>query len=186
MFARDVFALRPMAERDLRTVWMWRNSERVRATSFTDHEITWEEHLTWYELSMNDESIHPMLFECGAKPTGVVNFTRIDREAGSSVWGFYIGDQNVPTGSAAIMGFLALDYAFEDLGLRKVVGQSFVSNDASLRYHQRLGFQEVEEACSQVEKGGELIGVIRLEVTTERWKDIRPSLEQRLFSEVKA
>lgn len=186
MPARDVFNLRPMAERDLRTVWRWCNSERVRTVSFTDHEITWEEHLAWYERSKNDDSIQPMLFECGAKPTGVVNFTRIDRQAGSSVWGFYIGDRNAPKGSASTMGFLALDYAFGELDLRKVVGQSFVSNEASLRYHQRLGFPEVEEERPRVEKNGEMQYVIRLEMTAERWQDLRLSPEHRLFSEVKA
>jgi UDP-4-amino-4,6-dideoxy-N-acetyl-beta-L-altrosamine N-acetyltransferase len=184
--AGDAFNLRPIAERDLRTVWRWRNSERVRAVSFTDHEITWEEHLAWYERSKNDDSIQPMLFECGAKPTGVVNFTRIDRQAGSSVWGFHIGDQNPPKGSASAMGFIALDYAFGELDLRKVVGQSFVSNESGLRYHQRLGFREVEEDRPRVKKGGETLDVMRLELTAERWQDLRPSLEQRIFPEVKA
>jgi len=186
MPARNVFNLRPMAERDLPTVWRWRNSERVRAVSFTDHEITWDEHLAWYERSKNDDSTQPMLFECGAKPIGVVNFTRIDRQAGSGVWGFYIGDQNAPKDSASTMGVLALDYAFGELGLRKVVGHSFVSNAASVRYHQRLGFREVEEDPQRFKKGGETLDVMRLELTAERWQGLRPSLEKSLFSEVKA
>ena len=84
------------------------------------------------------------------------------------------------------MGLLALDYAFGELGLRKVIGESFVSNKASVRYHQRLGFREVEEERRRVKKGGETLDVMRLELTAERWQDLRPSLEQRLFSEVKA
>ena len=186
MPARDPFNLRSMAERDLRTVWMWRNSERVRAVSFTHHEITWEEHLAWYERSKEDESIQPMVFECGAKAAGVVNFTEIDRQDGTVVWGFYIGDQNAPRGSASIMGFLALDYAFGKLDLRKVLGQSFVSNEVSVRYHQRLGFREIEEERRRVRRDGEMQDVMRLEVTAEWWHVLRPSLEQRLFSEVGA
>jgi UDP-4-amino-4,6-dideoxy-N-acetyl-beta-L-altrosamine N-acetyltransferase len=186
MPAGDAFNLRPIAERDLRTVWRWRNSERVRAVSFTDHEIPWEEHVAWYERSKSDESIQPMLFERGATPTGVVNFTKIDRQAGSSIWGFYIGDQKAPKSSGSIMGVLALDYAFNELGLRKVIGESFVSNKASVRYHLRLGFRELAEERLRVKKGGETLDVMRLELTAERWRDLRPSLEQRLFSEVKA
>jgi len=186
MPARDAFNLRPMAEQDLRTVWRWRNSERVRAVSFADHEIAWEEHLAWYERSKEDDSVQPMLFECGANATGVVNFTRIDRQVGTTVWGFYIGDQQAPKGSASTMGVLALDYAFGELGLRKVLGQSFVSNEVSLRYHQRLGFREVEEERRRVRKRGKMHEVMRLELTAEWWRDLRPSLEQRLFSEVRA
>jgi RimJ/RimL family protein N-acetyltransferase len=158
----------------------------VRAASFTDHEITWEEHLAWYERSKHDDRIQPMLFECGSKPTGVVNFTRIDRQVGSSVWGFYIGDQHALKGSATTMGVIALDYAFSQLALRKVVGQSFVSNEASVRYHRRLGFREVEGERPQVARGGEPLDVLRLELTAERWKELRPSLEQKLLSEGKA
>lgn len=184
MPARDTFNLRTMAEPDLQTVWTWRNSERVRAVSYTDHEISWEEHLAWYERSRSDESIQPMLFECATKPTGVVNFTRIDRQAGSSVWGFYIADLEAPRGSGSIMGFLALDYAFGDLGLKQVIGESFVSNEASVRYHQRLGFREVEAERRRVEAGGEMQEVMRLKVTAEWWQELRPSLEKTLFSEV--
>jgi UDP-4-amino-4,6-dideoxy-N-acetyl-beta-L-altrosamine N-acetyltransferase len=182
---RDIFNLRPMEGPDLQTVWTWRNSERVRAVSYTDHEIAWEEHLAWYERSKSDESIQPMLFECATRPTGVVSFTRIDRQAGSTVWGFYIADAESPKGSGSIMGFLALDYAFGDLGLKEVIGESFVSNEASVRYHQRLGFREVEEERRRVEAGGEMREVMRLKVTAEWWQELRPSLEQRLFSEVK-
>jgi len=173
-----------MTEEDLRTVWGWRNSSRIRAVSFTDHEITWEEHLSWYDRSKNDDNIRPMLFVCGGTPTGVVSFTRIDRQAGRGEWGFYIGDQTAPKGTASIMGLLALDYAFGELDLQTVVGQSFVSNEASVRYHRRLGFRDIEGEDGRVKKGGEMLDVLRLELTAQRWRDLRPSLEQKLFSEV--
>jgi len=183
--ACDAFGLKPMAKRDLRTVLTWRNSERVRAVSFTDHEITWAEHLGWYDRSKSDDSIEPMLFTYGGKPMGVVTFAHIDRQAGSTVWSFYIGEQTAPKGSAAIMGFLALDYAFGELGLQRVIGESFVSNEAGVRYHRRLGFREVEGERLQVKKRSEMQNVVRLEVTAEKWQELRPSLERRLFPEVK-
>lgn len=185
MPSRDAFNLRPMEERDLPIVWNWRNSERVRAVFYTDHEIPWEEHLAWYERSKTDDSIQPMLFECGGEPAGVVNFTKIDRQVGSSVWGFYLGDLGAPKGSGSIMGVLALDYAFADLGLQKVIGESFVSNEVSVRYHLRLGFREVAGERQRVRKRGETREVVRLELTAQRWQDRRLPLEQRLFSEVK-
>jgi UDP-4-amino-4,6-dideoxy-N-acetyl-beta-L-altrosamine N-acetyltransferase len=182
--ARDFFNLRPMTEDDLRTVWAWRNSSRIRSVSFTDHEITWEEHLAWYERSKNDDSIQPMLFERGGTPTGVVTFTGIDRQTGRAEWGFYIGDQTAPKSTARIMGLLALDYAFGEVELRTLIGQSFVSNQASVRYHRQLGFRDIEGEGGRFEKGGEMLDVLRLELTAQRWRDLRPSLEQKLFPEV--
>jgi RimJ/RimL family protein N-acetyltransferase len=127
-----------------------------------------------------------MVFERDATPIGVVNFTSIDSEAGSSVWSFYIGDEEAPKGSASIMGFLALDHAFRKLGLQKVVGESFVSNEASVRYHQRLGFREVEGERRRVEKRGKSEEVVRFMMTARWWKDFRPSLKLSLFNEVDA
>ena len=156
------------------------------AVSFSDHKISWEEHLAWDECSKSDDTVQPMVFECGGEPTGVANFTQIDSEAESSVWGFYIGDEAAPKGSGSIMGFLALDYAFGESGLQRVVGESFVWNDANVRYHQRLGFREVEEERLRVRKNGEMQDVMRLRVTAEWWDRLRPSLEQALFPKGKA
>jgi len=174
-----------MREGDLQTVLSWRNSARIRAVSFSDHEIAWEEHVAWYERSRNDDGIQPMLFEWRGKPAGVVNFIGIDRSARWAEWGFYIGDPNAPKGAASAMGFLALDYAFGELGLQKLVGRSLVSNEASVRYHQRLGFRQVEGEPGRAQKGGEMLEVMRLELAVERWRELSPSLEQKLFSEAK-
>ena len=84
------------------------------------------------------------------------------------------------------MGVLALDYAFGELKLRKVIGHSFVSNEVSVRYHKRLGFREIEEKHRRVRKNGKMQDMVRLEVTAECWQSLRPSVGQWLMSEVKA
>lgn len=186
MLTRESCKLRPMRGSDLRTVFGWRNSERIRAVSFTEHEIAWEEHLAWYERCKTDDTIHPMLFECHDQPIGVVSISRIDRSAGTAEWGFYLGDLNAPKGSGAAMGFLALEHAFGELGLEQLVGEAFVSNEASVRYHERLGFRAVEAGRRRVKKGDEMLEVMRLQLSAERWRELRPSLDKTLFPEVKA
>ena len=184
MPARDALELRPLREDDLRTVWSWRNSDRIRAVSVHDREIPWEEHVAWFERSKTDRSRQAMLFEREGKPTGVVNFVDIDREAGSAAWGFYLGDVDAPKGSASAMGFLALDYAFDTLGLRRITGKAFASNDASLRYHRRLGFVELEERREQIERGEGEVDLLHFELSSEGWRERRPSLEEKLFRQV--
>ena len=186
MLMCDRFGLRPVEEEDLGTVWNWRNSERIRSVSLTDHTITWEEHLAWHRRSKRDNSRRSMLFECAGKPTGVVNFTEIDPEAQSATWGFYIGDPNAPKGSASAMGFLALDYAFQTLALTNIVGRCFASNQAGMRYHRRLGFREVAERRERVKKGDGMIDLLHLELTADQWQEVRVSLERKLLSEVDA
>ncbi len=172
-----------MEEGDLRTVLSWRNSDRIRRVSLTDHEISWEEHLAWYEGSKTDESRELMVFELSHQLTGVVIFSSIDRRAGSSEWGFYLGRSDVPRGSASIMGFLAMEHAFGALALECVIGEAFVSNESSLRYHRRLGFEE-NDGGHRIEKAGKMHELARFEITADRWRNWRGALESTLFPEV--
>ena len=82
------------------------------------------------------------------------------------------------------MGFLALDYAFGTLGLRRITGKAFASNDASLRYHRRLGFVELEERREQIERGEGEVDLLHFELSSERWRERRSSLEEKLFGQV--
>ena len=186
MPAREKIALRPLREDDLRTVWTWRNSDRIRSVSLDDREIPWEEHVAWFERSKTDSSRQPMLFEHGGKPTGVVNFVDIDPSSRCAAWGFYLGDVEAPKGTASAMGFLALDHGFGVLRLERITGKAFASNDASLRYHRRLGFVEIEERRERLQRGEGEVELLCFELTSERWRELRPSLEEQLFSEVSA
>lgn len=183
MPARDQLELRPLRQDDLQTVWTWRNSDRIRAVSLDDREIPWEEHVAWFERSKTDPSRQSMLFECGGKPTGVVNFVDIDPDSGSAAWGFYLGDLEAPKGSATAMGFLALDHGFVTLRLQRIFGKAFASNEASSRYHRRLGFVEIEERRERIARGEGEVELLCFELTSDRWEELRPSLEEKLFPE---
>ena len=183
MLTRDQYRLRPMAETDLRTVLRWRNSARVRAVSFGDHEIAWDEHVAWFARSQADDSASLLIFERSAIPCGVVNFTGIDRDAGSCEWSFYLGDPELPKGTGTVMGFFALERAFAGLDLDRVVARTFLRNQASVRYHDRLGFREIPGGRTYVEKEGAMLEVVSLEILIARWRSLRDSLARDLFSE---
>jgi RimJ/RimL family protein N-acetyltransferase len=69
-----------------------------------------------------------------------VTFSDIDPVHGTATWGFYTG-VDAPRGTGTRMLTRALEYAFGDLGLRKVSADVISSNEASVRVHRRLGFQ---------------------------------------------
>ena len=138
--------LRPMEEADLLVVLTWRNKPSIRAAMYTEHEISLEEHNQWFcKTQQKGYCGRHFVFCCDDTPLGVVNFTAISQRHRRLNWGFYLGVEDAPRGSALLMGFLALQEAFERMNMHKVVGEVLEKNEKSFRYHQRLGF--LQEGC---------------------------------------
>ena len=136
-------ALRPMNESDLERVLKWRNHPDVRSYMYSTHEISIEEHRTWYSHASRNPSIALLIYERDAKACGFVNITRT-RCPVVAEWGFYLSP-DAPRGSGRELGKQALNYAFEQLRLHKVCGQALDFNAGSIAFHTRLGF--TEEGC---------------------------------------
>ena len=178
---REDCFLRPMQESDLDLVLQWRNSDRVRRASYTDHIISRDEHLAWFERVRQDVRSAPFVFECETKPVGVVNLTDIDTDGGRCAWGFYVGAEDAPRGVGSAMGFCALEYAFENMGLHRVVGEALADNEASVRYHRRLGFVQEGRFVDHVLKDGEYRDVISFAILEPGWRRIKGELSRRFF-----
>ncbi len=181
MLRYDACRLRPMEERDLPLVLEWRNSERIRRNMYTDHQITEDEHRAWFRKAQEQrKSIH-LVFEIEDQPVGVVNITDFDMHNAACHWGFYIGSEDAPKGSGTAMGLLALEYIFEHLKIRKLIGEAFEFNDASIRFHERLGFVEEGRFIQHELKYGRYENVITLAHFNNRWHCIKESLMERCF-----
>ncbi len=130
--------IRPMCADDLEMVLAWRNHPKIREHMLTQHVISEEEHLHWFERSSADPQRKIMLVEHQGLPFGLVHFTGLQAKA-SVDWGFYLAP-DAPKGSGARLGDSALVYAFETLHVHKLSGQVLDTNAASVRFHERLGF----------------------------------------------
>lgn len=161
--------LRPIQESDLKTVFDWRNSERIRSVSYRDHEITWEEHLRWFDSLENNEERKTFVFETGGRPVGTVNFVDIDSKNKRCRWGFYLGEEDLKKGTGTQMGIHALDYAFSDLYLEKVCAETFDFNESSIAYHLKLGFLREGLLKKHQFKNGELKDLIIFGLLKEDW-----------------
>lgn len=151
----DGCRLRQIGPGDLELVRVWRNSDRVRPFMFDRHEIGVEEHLAWFASSSRDRDARHLLFECADRALGVVNLTRIDRDAGTCDWGVYIGATDAPAGSGRRMGRLALEYASGELGLSEVRAEVAATNERSLTFHARMGFRQVGRRVRAAQHGAE-------------------------------
>lgn len=160
--------LRPIQEKDLEKVLEWRNSERIRESMFSDHLISEEEHRTWFEGLKNEDKIC-MIFEFMGRPVGVVNFTDIDSDNNKCYWGFYLGETSTLKGTGMLMGYQALEFAFNDLNIRKLCSQAFAYNTLSIGFHKNLGFIEEGRLSKHIKKNGVYEDIIVLALFQDIW-----------------
>lgn len=185
MSMREDFSLRPVEAKDLEKILEWRNSDRIRNYMYTDHLISIEEHQAWFLRLKDDLSSLYFIFEIQAKPFGLVYFTDIDKKNKKSNWGFYLGEPDAPRGSGVAMGVLGLECAFTQLNLRKLCGEAFVFNDASIRFHKKLGFVEEGRFSKHVLKNGVYEDVVTFALFFDDWCQLRPVLDITAFPEEK-
>ena len=182
MTMRKEYRLRPVVEEDLELVLSWRNSDRIRRNMYGDHIICMDEHRIWFKHLEQNPAAEYLFFEFQRKPIGMVYFTDIDSKNNKCFWGFYLGEENLPRGTGTVMGVLGIEYAFETLNIRKLCGEAFQFNTASLKFFRRLGFSEEGHFARHVLKDGKYEDVISFALFRECWQDIRVKLEQYVFA----
>jgi UDP-4-amino-4,6-dideoxy-N-acetyl-beta-L-altrosamine N-acetyltransferase len=171
--------LRPMNEGDLEIVLKWRNSDYIRQNMFSDHLISKVEHKAWFDLLKMHKDNKYLVFEREDKPFGLVYFTDIDEKNRRCYWGFYVGEKDSPKGTGTAMGLMGIEYAFETLGIRKIIGEVFVFNKASFSFFNRLGFKEEGQLKKHALKDGKYEDVIIFALFKEDWLTFKKDLEKR-------
>lgn len=183
MLRSSDFNLRKLHERDLPDVFAWRNSNRVRHNMFNSHLISWEEHQSWFARVKNDNKNIYMIFECQGTPIGVTYFTNINWRDKVGFWGFYLGMDSLPRGTGAVMGWFSLEYAFAILELRKLSGEVFSFNLASVSLFKKMGFFEEGRFREHVYKEGLFEDVIFLSLLKRDWERDKSKVEKLIFIE---
>ena len=132
--------VRRVREDDLENVLQWRNHPEIRRWMYQSHEISPTEHQAWYARVTQDRHRHLLIVEEAGVPLGFVQFAETGDE-GIADWGFY-AVPGAPRGSGAKLGVAALEYAFKQLGLRKIRGEAIACNERSAAFHRKLGFAD--------------------------------------------
>ncbi len=170
-----------LEEKDLAMVFGWRNSDRVRSNMFNDQIITMDEHLAWYSRLQQAKNDVCLIFEWQCNPVGVMNFVDRDLERHSCHWGFYLGPESLPRGIGTAMGYLGIEYAFDKLGVDRLIGEVLVFNMASIRFHNRLGFRN-DGPVKNSRGPGCYEEAIAFSLLKSDWSAIRVKLERSIFA----
>ena len=132
--------IRAMEFGDLERVLAWRNHPDVSRYMLSQHDISRDEHRHWFELASRDPTRRLLIVEDGESALGFVHFSGVASGAIAD-WGFYAAP-DAPKGAGKMLGITAVDFAFQSLELHKICGRALGFNEASIRLHSALGFQQ--------------------------------------------
>lgn len=169
----------PLTKEYLDIVFRWRNLIDVRKNMYTDHEITQEEHLAWFERMNQDSSKQYFIFELDNEPCGVIGFVDINIISKSSSWAFYSGDTAV-RGIGSLMEVAALDYAFNELKLEKLYCEVLEFNDSVIKFHKKHGFEQEGIFKKHHFSKGRYWDVHRLAIFKSDWGKCREDIVNRV------
>lgn len=172
--------IRAMRDDDLKMVLDWRNAPEVRQNMYHHEEITWEEHRAWFEKVINSPLDRYFIFEDEEIPSGVIAFNKIDLNHKRAHWAFYSGRISV-RGLGAKMEMLALEYAFEELKLRKLCCEVLSFNAAVIQFHKKFGFEEEGILREHYWRDNQPYDIHLLALFEPQWKDIKVLFYDKLL-----
>lgn len=146
---------------------------------YTRHEITIEEHMTWWEKTRQRRDQQYRMFEFAGKPEGIVAFTGIDEDNKNSSWAFYTAP-DAPRGTGLRMEFLALEYAFSQLMLHKLFCEVLAFNAPVIKLHQKFGFKVEGIFREHHMVDGTFIDVYRLGMFKSEWIVHRDQMAEKI------
>lgn len=168
--------LTKLTENELDLILGWRNSANTRRVMFTNHEISREEHYEWYRRIKDDPlSLYLIFRDNSNNPKAVVCFKSLDAKQKTAFWGFYCSNDAQPGISCAIE-LEALDFAFVNLGLRKLNCEVLAFNTAVLNLHRNAGFVQEGIFREHHDDGSNRIDVIRFGIFAAEWTASRPKV----------
>ena len=154
--------LRPITEEDTGLILKWRNSERVSNNFIFSEKLTAEMHKKWLEEKVNQHLVEQFIIieKESNKPIGSVYFRDIDKTKKEAEYGIFIGeDHAIGKGYGNETAKLALKYAFETMGLKRIFLRVFADNKAAIKSYENAGFKLMnrEEIINKNEEDRKLV-----------------------------
>ena len=159
----------------------WRNTPEISKYMYGNHVITSCEHQKWIEsLKYRDDIIFFVIFK-DENPIGALYFNNINQEHNIADWGFYLYPPELAgKGYGAIIEYNAINYAFENLRLRKLNCEVLDFNTSVIKMHKKFGFIEEGIRRKHIIKNEKLVDVILLGLLDVEWKICRVKIEKIL------
>ena len=174
------YTVRPLEEKDLQMILSWRNDCRIHIIMLTDHEITWNEHINWFNNIKDATPKRNLVFMYNNKPVGYIGYTEYDSVNQSCSPGAYLApDELLPLDAGMVLFYYSCAYAFDVLKMKRLNTDVFAKNKKAVKIDKFLGYQIDQDEEHSVIKNGKEEKVFRMVLTKEQW-----SLRKKYLDEI--
>lgn len=155
-------------EEHLEQILKWRTSEHVTKYMFTDIEYNLDNQKCWFESISRDVTSKYWVIASKGQLFGLISLTNIDLNNLRAYWAYYIGDTQYNLVGAMIGPYL-YNYAFQKLGLHKLLGEVMAHNENVRKIHLNYGCTEVGHYREHIHKNGSFHDVYMYEMLANEW-----------------
>ena len=159
----------------------WRNDPAVSKWMYTNHEIGEEEHNAWFDAMLADASKVYWKIVADGVAVGSVFLTGVSNQGKSCEWGMYLADVNARgKGVAQAACALSFRHAFNELSVDVVTCEAVAQNENAIGLYESVGYVRTGLQNDAVQRGGEMLSVVTLELTRDSWNMSESSVLQKL------
>ena len=149
----DRIKLRPVLPEDCERVWKWANDDAVRAMSFSEAFIPWEEHVRWFQKRIS-RSYFSIALNRDDLPIGQVRF---DQEETETVISVVVDRDWRHCGYGVTLIRAACEELFLHSDSTAIHAYVKPDNEASRRAFIKAGFKEADDTVRQGHLAGHFI-----------------------------
>lgn len=178
-----VCSVRPITLEDIEQVRQWRNLERIRVNMYNTDPIDADQQRLWFAGLEKDTTRNYFLFLQDDRSVGCLYYTNI-RE-GTAQLGYYLGEERIWPGLGLLLELTALDYAFDRLGLDRLLAEVLEFNSGPQKIHALFGYEKIGGNSDSASRHGVTTPVIVFRYLREDWQARRSEILQLLPKQVR-
>lgn len=136
--------LRRVLEKDLETLYQYRNAPDIWKWCRQYSPLHWDNHIAWFKNQSKDPKLSMFVIDAMDEslwPIGVVGLTDIDLVNRRAEFSCYVGPGWQALGVAQAALRCLFNHGFHDLGLNRIWGEVFDENPAFHIFTKKLGME---------------------------------------------
>jgi len=140
--SQNLLKLREITSSDAKLLFSWANDPAMRANSFHQKKIEWDQHILWLKKKMNSNSSKIFIASFDGDCVGQIRFDKIENKA---IIDFYIAEEFRGRGlgtSLLLKGVKKITEYWKDI--IDIVGEVKKNNLSSKKAFIKAEFQEIE------------------------------------------
>lgn len=153
---------------DAKLILDWRTKKRVSQFMVSDVEYNIEAQQNWISSCYTKPDYYHWIVQIGGRDAGLINIVDWQKEAATTSWGFYIGEDEL-LGYGGMVPPYFYHFCFNHLAVNSVSAQVFYSNTNTIKLHLLHGYCFAPEGDHVVMKNNKQMLMVNLVLQKEAY-----------------